>query len=184
MSFFSTSAVEMFCLRPRGASKNNCSLAPVFTCSNLPAVGYKNNWFIHLFYTTVLLNSQMRLVQMLLYHECPSRCGWCSWSLLYRYQLVYWSVHCRCPQMNHGRPQLGTFQHLMKRWNDIYFHCMDCLHIWKWHRTNWATTATSVDVTLRELEVRNDLLPVVKGHHVLQSVRIHYQEAAVIQTHC
>lgn len=32
-----TSAMEMFCLRPRGASKNNCSLAPVFTCSNLPA---------------------------------------------------------------------------------------------------------------------------------------------------
>lgn len=31
-----TSATLMFCLRPRGASKNSCSLAPVFTCSSLP----------------------------------------------------------------------------------------------------------------------------------------------------
>lgn len=43
---------------------------------------------------------------------------------------------------------------------------------------------STVDLTLRELEVRNDLLPVVKGHHVLQGVRVHYQEAAVIQTYC
>lgn len=31
-----TSATLMFCLRPRGASKNSCSLAPVFTCKSLP----------------------------------------------------------------------------------------------------------------------------------------------------
>lgn len=44
--FFCTSAMEMFCLRPRGASKNNCSLAPVFTCSNLPAVSKKKISFV------------------------------------------------------------------------------------------------------------------------------------------
>lgn len=31
-----TSRMLMFCLRPRGASKNSCSLAPVLTCSSLP----------------------------------------------------------------------------------------------------------------------------------------------------
>lgn len=31
-----TSATLMFCRRPRGASKNSCSLVPVFTCSSLP----------------------------------------------------------------------------------------------------------------------------------------------------
>lgn len=31
-----TSCKLMFCLRPRGASKNSCSLAPVLTCSSLP----------------------------------------------------------------------------------------------------------------------------------------------------
>lgn len=38
--------------------------------------------------------------------------------------------------------------------------------------------------TLRESDVRDDLLPVVKGHHILQRVSVHHQKTAVIQTHC
>ncbi len=42
-----TSATLMFCLRPRGASKNSCSLAPVFTCSSLPVHKHVSTYIQH-----------------------------------------------------------------------------------------------------------------------------------------